>query len=69
MVIGQGPRWLILLTGVEPVSGGMWVYTYSFAPGRLARITVQPHPGMLPPYDATYAELIAGIAGRWPAAA
>lgn len=61
-VIGQGPRWLILLTEVRQTRHGSWVYTYSIAPGRQVSFVTWPRPGMIGPYDDTFAGLCAGYA-------
>lgn len=61
-VVGQGPRWLVLLTRVIQTQHGSWVYTYSIAPGREVSFVTWPRAGMIGPYDPTFAGLAAGIA-------
>ena len=68
-VVGGDTTPLVLLTDVYPVDGGDWAYRYSFRPGRSVVFVVRPGPGMLSPYDDTYARIARELGNHYPRSA
>jgi hypothetical protein len=60
--VGRGPRWLILLLAVTPISGGRWLYTYSIAPGLSAYWVTGGTAAIISPYDNAITSAISAIA-------
>lgn len=69
VLVGPDIQWRVLLTDVDQLADGSWMYTYSFRPGRSCYFIVRPGPAMVDPHDDTFATLARDIGASYPASA